>query len=163
MKRPRRDSPGLGILVPLLAFALAAILTGCGGGGSSAAEAPPLTKSDLIAKADVICSRTDVIQKEQLVAYEKKHPHTILAGKPGEQALSEAAFPPIRSEINQIVSLGPPRRHRRELETILDGWKAALEEVERKPGLVMGLSEGPFVRPDKLAAAYGFVSCAKAL
>jgi hypothetical protein len=47
------------ILAACISIALAAVAAGCGGGGDSSSSDQPLTKSELIAKADGICSQAN--------------------------------------------------------------------------------------------------------
>lgn len=155
------------LVAALVAAVAAAVALGaCGGGSSTAADQPEtamITRAELIAKADPICSRTDVRQKEQLAAYEKAHPGVQLTGAKEETVFRQVAFPPIGAEIKEVAALGTPAGDATRLKAIIAGWKSALKAVERKPILVMGLSEGPFTRPDKLAHDYGFKACSKAL
>jgi ABC-type glycerol-3-phosphate transport system substrate-binding protein len=140
-------------------------LAGCGGGSSTADanQGGSITKVELINRADVICKNTDVVQEKRLAAYEKAHPGTELAGAQGEAALKQVAFPPIATEIKEVGALGAPEKDAQQVEAILKGWSRALKAVERKPKLIMGLGEGPFTAPDKLAHAYGFKACAQVL
>jgi hypothetical protein len=155
----------------LLLLATAVDLAGCGGGGSSdpvaqastVANVSVVTKAELIKKGDAICRHTDIVQKERIAAYEKKHPGVTLVGPTAETVLRKVAFPPIAVEIEKVAVLGFPNGDEKQLKEILSGWKTALKETNQKPALVMGVGEGPFTRPDELAAKYGFKDCAKAL
>lgn len=154
----------------LSAIALAVMMTavGCGsssnhGRQSAINDDPSITKDDFIKKADAICRRTDSVQRKRLAAYEKAHPTVVVAGATGEKIVKMLLLPPIATEIQQIAALGFPRDTNQQLKPILAGWKAALRASERDPGLIMGFGEGPFGRPDKLAATFGFSDCAKAL
>jgi hypothetical protein len=157
-------------------FALIATLVagwaiiGCGGGSSTAAvtqdpgDGPVITKAALIRQGDAICRRTDEIQRARLVSWERKHPQaSLIYAKVQERALIFAAIPPLGSEIKSIADLGIPRGDKATVEPILDGWQAALKEIERKPSLLLEGGEGPFTEPDALAKKYGFKACAKAL
>jgi hypothetical protein len=159
----------IAVIISVMAGLVA--LAGCGGGSSTADamgtpasdQAGSITKAEFIHQADAICSKTDVVQEQRLAAYEKAHPGTELAGSQGEAALRQVAFPPIATEIKEVAALGAPKKDALRVEAILEGWSKALKTVERKPKLIMGLGEGPFTAPDKLAHAYGFKACAQAL
>jgi hypothetical protein len=87
----------------------------------------------------------------------------VLAAGAGEKAVRAVLLPPIGTEIDQIARLKLQDGSKRDLKAIVAGWEAALKAVERKPVLIMGFGEGPFTRPDKLAATFGFKDCAQAL
>jgi hypothetical protein len=149
-----------------LALIAASVLTTAGCGGSSDTNGQgdsTTTKASYIKEADAICRQTDAVQKKALAEYESAHPNQVLAGAQGEKVLKTAIFPPIGVEIRRLTALEPPAGLEKELRLILRGWENALRAVDRKPKLVMGLDEGPFTRPDKLAAAFGFKDCSKAL
>jgi hypothetical protein len=137
-------------------------LGGCGG-ASSTADSGTISKAEFIRKADAICKETDLAQKEKLAIYEKTHKVASADHSAQEKALVLAAFPPIGSEIEEVAALGTPAAGANRLKAILNGWRSALQAIERKPDLVMGLGEGPFTKPDKLAGRYGFKDCAQAL
>jgi hypothetical protein len=157
-------------LVALAIIALTGILivAGCGSSSGDGTQGrmsadSTLTKAQFIKRADAICRRTDTVQKEQLAAYEKAHPKLVLAGPPGEKAVKAVLLPPIGTELQQIAALEAPGETQAQLAPIYRGWTAALRVVQRKPVLIMGFGEGPFTQPDRLAAAFGFKDCAKAL
>jgi hypothetical protein len=157
------------LVLMTLAAAMSIAVPACGGGSSSSGAAPmataddqPISKAELIRQADAVCRQTDVIQKKRLAAYEEAHPNLFLGGPAGEEALRRAVFPPIGKEIAKILALGIPRGDKAQIQAILRGWLIALKKVEDHPGIVL-IGEGPFTRPDKLAAKYGFKDCSKAL
>ncbi len=160
MKASAKPVRRTALLTVLMGLAAVIVLAGCG--GSSAADDPSITKAELITRGDAICRQTDVIQKERLAAYEKAHPKVFLGGAAGEKALRLTVFPPIGVEIKKVAALGIPGGDRVQLHAILNGWSNALKKVERKPAFVL-TGEGPFTRPDQLAARYGFKDCAQAL
>ncbi len=154
----------------LLAIAAAAMIAACGSSSSADgsgevtnASAPAITKATLIEQADAICRNSDEVQKVALAAYEKEHPGALKKTSGMEEALTQVLIPPIAVEVEKVAALGIPSGDEAEVTTIVSGWETALKTVEKKPGILITLGEGPFEEPDKLAAKYGFKECDKAL
>jgi hypothetical protein len=157
----------------LLLCVTALCMTACGGsdstasagslGSASGGDPPTITKASLITKGDAICTETDSKQRKALKAYEKKNPEKFPSTAGIEHTLKVVALPPIATEIEELEVLGMPAGDRGKLKPIYAGFRAALKEAEAKPSVLLGSDEGPFEAPDKLAGAYGFKACAKAL
>lgn len=158
----------LQVLLALAVLGMLVSLAGCGGSESTAASGDStlvsggITKAELIKQGDAICRKTDEVQKEALAAYVEKHGKAI-ALQDVEKALAKAALPPIRTEIEELAALGAPQGAEFQIEVIITGLEKALRGAEKHPGTLLGTGEGEFVTPDKLAGAYGFKDCAKAL
>jgi hypothetical protein len=160
------------------AIAVALILGGCGGTGSSdpsagtvskegevsSASSPSPTKAEFIKRGDAICRKTDTIQKESLDAYTEQHPGEIKSVADQEKIIIQVALPPIKTEIQELAALGAPKGDEAKIQEIISGLEDALQAAERAPLTLLGTEgEGEFAKPDKLAESYGFVDCAKAL
>jgi hypothetical protein len=156
------------VIFALVMASMLSALAGCGGNDSTAASnkgSPAdgaITRAELIKRGDAICRKTDEIQKKALAAYEKKHGNAVAFGDV-EKALVRAALPPIRTEIDELATLGAPSGDELQIEIILTGFEKALKAAEAHPNTLLGTGEGEFATPDKLAGIYGFKDCAKAL
>jgi hypothetical protein len=169
MKRSRRASVSATATLVAVAALVPIALAGCGGSESAAAgvsSAPPasITKAELIKKGDAICRNTDKIQDDGIAAYSKQHPNGLKTIAEQEKIMVLIALPPIKVEIRELVRLGAPKGDKAKIEAITNGLGKALKASEKAPFTLLGTKgEGEFGKPDKLAKAYGFVDCAKAL
>jgi hypothetical protein len=160
----RNLAPGIALLI-LLAVVLTAI-SGCGGGSSSAAgqsAGQAISKADLIKKGDAICAKTDKIQTSRMAAYVKKDPKATETKSAFIEMVKKVALPPVRSEVEELASLGTPKGAEKEFAAIIIGFEKAQKSAEANARFAMGLTEGPFTAPAKLAAKLGFKACAKPL
>jgi hypothetical protein len=93
-----------GPAVPLLALSAIAALAGCGSSGSATAPSrtTALTHSELVARADAICS-----QANARIAALKPPPSGGLPYREVARLLA-AELPPLSAELNVLESLDPP-------------------------------------------------------
>jgi hypothetical protein len=134
------------------------------GDASSQIEVPDgLTRAALIAKADKICEATDKAQKRELQAYLKDHPNGTSTSKGEVDMVREAGLPPIREEVEKLLSLGAPPGEEEEVAAIYDGIESALEEGEQNPRSLLSETGNPFIEVGKQAAKYGFAACSNPL
>ena len=155
--------------LPLLALTILALaLAGCGsstettGGATEAAAPEPLTKTELIAKADAIC--TDIQKKIDAIP----SPESIedLASAIGKQmAISGPG-------VKKLQALVPPE----ELASKYDSWTAKLQELQEGTGevreaaasgsqeqvqKVIGEVDKVNTEADQIGKAIGLKACAK--
>lgn len=155
--------------LPLLALSILALaLAGCGssndtaGGGNDAAAPEPLTKTELIAKADTICQD----MQDKIDAIPEPENMDDLASAIGKQLeLSDPA-------IKELHELTPPE----DLASEYESWTAKLDELqsgtERIREAAASGSEAEVQKiidevdtvnteADKIGKAIGFKACAK--
>jgi hypothetical protein len=139
------------------AVALSALLAALAGCGSSSGDDAP-TKTEFIAKADVICRETDKRQTTKFNAYVKENGED--GSKAGQEELvKEVGLPEIATELEELRALGVPEGDEDEVNAIFDGAEEALEKAEEDPGTVLQTTTDPFSDVEKLAKDYGFKEC----
>lgn len=96
-------------------------------------------------------------------AYGKEHPDFMESKAAFVKMVKKAALPLVRTEIKELKALGAPSGEEEKVATIIGGFEKAQKEAEADPSFAMGLTEGPFTAPAKLAAQFGFKACAEPL
>jgi hypothetical protein len=130
---------------------------GCGGSSkSSSTSTAAITKSELLAKGNAICTRGN----HQLANAEK----TTFGGKqPKKSQLSSfvtTSFAPIiQGQIDGIRALGAPPRDQATVTKILDAAQHGLNVVKSNPAVLAG-GQDSFANFRKLAGPYGLTACA---
>jgi hypothetical protein len=144
-----------GVLIAGLAVA------GCGGGGSSSsssstkstATAPAITKAELVAKANAICTAGN----GPILAAGAQ----LLTGHPSRAQVAAVVrntyVPAIESEMASIKALGVPAGEQAVVARMLKLVEAELGKLKRNPALVTTDVFGGFAR---VAHPYGLVACA---
>jgi hypothetical protein len=130
---------------------------GCGGGGSSSTKstATPatITKAELVAKANAICTSGNgpiIAAGAQLVA---GHPSRAQVAS----VVKSTYVPAIESEIASIKALGVPAGEQAVVARMLKLVEGELGKLKRNPALVTTDVFGGFAR---IAHPYGLVACA---
>jgi hypothetical protein len=149
-----------------MAFLLVIAAIGCGsGGGSTTADSTgsekALTKAQFIKQADAICLDAQEKKGKLIGAWAKKSEKegkTLkdLSEEELGQVYLKIALPPIEDASSQIADLNPPEGDT-QVEKVLASLSSTVEGIEEEPTQV--LKGAPFLRPDKLAQAYGFEVC----
>jgi hypothetical protein len=128
---------------------------GCGSSSTTStktATVPPITKAQLVAKANAICT-TD---NGPLLAAAAK-----LAGHPSPAQVvaivQHGYVPSIEAQIRSISALGAPPGEQAEITKMLKLAEADLNKLKRNPGLVATDVFGGFAR---VAHPYGLTACA---
>src|ERR1700755_1185370 len=83
-------------------------LTGCGGSGETTT---PITKAELIKKADRICEKADDTEFEESVTYEQEHLKELTSLPSAKRILTLlriVGFPSILKEGEELEALGAP-------------------------------------------------------
>jgi hypothetical protein len=158
----------------LLAGAVLALVSGCGGGSDSssagargdnsrATAASGPAKAAFIKRADVICEKTDQEQKQGQVSFSEEHPGNATRALE-EEAVAKVGLPPVQKEAEEIGNLRTPTGDEAEIEAIVSGLEGAVKKAEAKPAVLLEEgSSGPFSEVFKLARDYGFKACATPL
>jgi hypothetical protein len=134
-------------------------VAGCGGGGSNTstkstatATVPTITKAELVAKANAICTTGNgpILGAAAALA---SHP------SPAQVAgiVQQTYVPSIETQINAIKALGAPAGEQRIVARMLKLAEADLNKLKRNPALVATDVFGGFAR---VAHPYGLVACA---
>jgi hypothetical protein len=134
------------------------LIAGCGssGGGSSSAKStatvPAITKAELVAKANAICTNGN----GPLIAAAGK-----LASHPSRAqvvAIVKSTYvPSIEAQISAIKALGVPAGEQATVTRMLTLAQADLSKLKRNPALVATDVFGGFAR---VAHPYGLTACA---
>lgn len=160
------------LLKVLVALAGSVFIAGCGGqaapsdtsaAGYEVEATSGLTKSQLIAKGDAICEKTDAEQEAALKKYLQGHPNATSSPAGQAKAVEAAGLPQIRTELERLEGLGAPPGEEAQVRGILKAFTKALEEGEAKPTSLLGGASNPFEGPGKRAAKYGFKACSRAI
>jgi hypothetical protein len=147
------------VLIALIAVvALAAGQYGCGSGGDTgtAAEGPPLTKSQFISKADAICRAALKGKDEKVRAAAEEEGGN---GSPQELAkLVEGVVLPIYQEtVAELKNLNPPGEDEAVIGKMMDEYEAGLQQAEANP--VEAVTGNPLAQADAAAENYGLEYC----
>jgi hypothetical protein len=143
------------IAIPALSIAVLAA-AGCGGGSSSStkstATVPTITKAELVAKANTICTTGNgpiLAAAAQLAS----HPSRAQVA-----AIVEHTYvPSIESQLTSIKALGVPAGEAATVTRMVKLAEADLNRLKRNPALVTTDVFGGFA---KVAHPYGLVACA---
>jgi len=147
------------------AFAVLALVAGCGGGSDSTGTettTSSLTKSEFLKQGNAICARGNTEIEDGFEEFGKEHNFS-KKHEPTQAELEEAAetvlIPSIRQELDDIRALGAPQGEEAEIEAILAAAEKALKKGEEDPGAMIEEGEGPFAEANKLAREFGLVKC----
>jgi hypothetical protein len=140
----------------LMGAALVVVISGCGGGDSTA-SGQALPKAQFIKRASSICENSEGEQLQMMFAYAKKHP-----GAEEEEMVKPAALPPLEQELEDIKSLGAPEGDEAEIDAWLKEFEATIKKVTTNPGSILNLQNNPFDQANKMIAKYGLDKCATA-
>jgi hypothetical protein len=139
-------------VVAIFVIGLVALLSGCGGSD----DEPSLTKAEFIKQGDAICAEAEEKKNAALAkAFQKKENQSSQKAVQ-ERLVTDVALPPIAAMAEELSDLGAPDD---KATAIVEGYEAAVEEIEEDPAAAVSSEKGPFAQPDKLAAEYGFKEC----
>jgi hypothetical protein len=137
------------------AVVLAAVATGCGGGGGTGPS--QLTKAQFVKQATAICQKSAEEKAPRLEAAIKGEGGRGLFGASNgelEKLASKVVLPLYRETISRLGTLSPQSRDKARVAKVLGEYEAALKEAEADPSLA--LEGNPFAKADEAAAKYGF-------
>jgi len=150
----------IGILVLGVLLAIAAGVSGCGGGDDASADAEPLTKAQFIRKADAVCRKADKDQMTAYLEFQTEKGETLQTKEGREDLILTAGVPFVEEAIEEIKELGIPKGDEELLSGYIEELETALKEAEEDPlAIAEGSGTTPFDAPDAVAAKYGFVAC----
>jgi hypothetical protein len=139
------------------AVAVLAAAAGCGGGDSTSATSPELTKAQFVKQATAICQKTAEEKQSRLEAAIKgERGRGLFAASNAEleKLASKVVLPLYGEALSRLGDLNPPAKDKARVGRILHGYEAAMKEAEADPST--GFENNPFAKPDEAAAAYGF-------
>ncbi len=141
-----------------LAVAIAAGLTGCGGGGDETENASPLSKSQFTKQANAVCQ--EGLEKKELKLQQAiaSRPANLRATPRVLELVAVSAIFPIYGEtISKLGELQPPVDDEEEVGKVVDQYETALKSSKANPSLV--LKGNPFRKGDEAAEKYGLEGC----
>lgn len=142
------------------AVALALLIGGCGGGGTSAGEdasASTLSKAQFLKLGNAICAEGN---DEINAVYGKYAAHP-----PGEARMNQVAqeiVPPVRKKVvRRLRALDPPARGEKRVEEILEAIEEGIEKGEEDAASLRAYHTAyAFERAYKMELEYGLTKCA---
>ncbi len=143
------------LLQSIVGVALVALAVTVGCGGAEGDEAPP-SKEAFIREANFVCIE-GVQEKEELVAESiaiREKAHGQVPQERVEQYNSEL-MEIYEGEAERLAELTPPAGHEKKIEAMVEAMNEGAERYKANP-------EGggvPFMKPDRLAQAYGLDKC----
>lgn len=145
---------GIGIILGVLAIAASLIVAGCGGSSSES-----LTKAEYVRKGNAICGkwqqgRTELFE-EFAAEFEKNGTEPTDADK--EKALVKL-MQPYEEATSKLAELDPPDGEEAKVNAMVAAMEKAASQVKANPQSVIS-SSVPFIKPNKLAEAYGLKEC----
>ena len=139
------------------AFAVAALIAGCGSSGSSGTTAGTLPKDEYIKRADAICTKNEQKQLQLVTKFQKEHS---AQGPKAETELVEfAGLPPLVKETKELMALPLPTTGTEEAEEFVDALQRGLKEVEEDPASILAYEGNPLEEAETLAETIGFKTC----
>lgn len=133
-------------------MALALVVSGCGGGGSSS-----LTKAEFAKKADEICRRGESERSEDIQAAAQKFSGKKVTSAEQEEIILKA-LPSYEKEAQKIKELGAPEGAEKEAEALVAAMEEAVKNVKADPGTATTGSI-PFKKANELAEEIGAKGC----
>jgi hypothetical protein len=152
------------IIALLAGFAmLAALIAGCGGGGSDSTSGETLTKAEFIKQGDEICKKGNAALEGE--ANEFAEENGIDTQKPTEaqqeEVVEKVVGPAIHRQAEEIGDLGAPSGEEEQVEAIVEAVESGSEEMETDPK-VLAEGKNPLAKGGKLAQEFGFKVCGSA-
>lgn len=112
----------------------------------------------------MICKEADREQARIYKTYVATHPKKKKPTKAEREELAqEVGLPPVRTEVEELAALGPPRGDEKKVAKLINELEKAIRLAEEFPGTVERTFGNPFSIPAELARNYGFKACAEAL
>jgi hypothetical protein len=154
----------------VLAAALAAVLIagGCGGsdsasGGEVTVQTGSLSKAEFIKRADAICAAArSQFTREYTAFLRRELPKSSNSDQSALQSelVDAILIPNFGKDVDEISALGAPKGDEAAVVSFLNALQQRLDELGEKPS---ELNNEMFVKPAKLAKAYGLTGCVKSL
>ncbi len=136
---------------------LAALGTGCGGGGTDSISKPAFIK-----KADAICAEGDKRTQEEFTTYAKEK--KIRSGStPSSVQLVDITrsilIPALEQQTQEIKALGAPAGDENQINTFLKRVDEAIKAAEKKPIAAVKSPQKLLAHADQAISDYGFQVC----
>lgn len=134
---------------------LAAIWAGCG--SDSETTSSPLTKDQIVKRAEVICHTFESEREEVL-----SEAFARLGGNSPSSAQKEelllAVLGPYERMTERLEELGPPQGDKQRYEAMIEALESAVEKAKANPERAF-TTNLPFREPNKRVKAYGLENC----
>jgi hypothetical protein len=160
-----RTARGRTVLSALISAVACLPLAACGSSKSTSSSTTTtvvLTKTQFLARGNLICAQADNKQNADTLVYAKAH-HYNLKTQPTPAELNalamHVAIPDIQANVLELRGLGAPSGDQTKVKAILDNAQQALDKVKQNPSLLG--SGRPFAAVAKQLHAYGLTECAK--
>lgn len=163
---PRGPNPCLqqrAIASVIIAFALLAILVGCGE-GQNAKGPTPLTESQLAKKMGLICQNHTDRQVVAIQRFEKQH-GILREGATATQLEGELVrviLPIVRDTLREIEQLRPPESKRAEFKAFIRALRHGIVVSEGNASWIATGDFEPFKQARSISAALGTYLCGQA-
>lgn len=127
-------------------------IAGCGSGDETAAASLP--KDKFIKQADLICSDASIEQAKKAAVYLEDHPDAKEA-----DLVVPAGIPPLEKELEELEDLGAPIGQEDAVETYLEEFAQALDDLKAEPEAALTPADNPFDKSNKLASDLKLGDC----
>jgi hypothetical protein len=144
----------------LLSLSLALLVTGCGGGDSSASSPSQVapTQAEFVKTVNAICVKAEAERGKALKTSPLEPLKKRLSAAQLNEVVLKSALPPIRGMVHDLSKLTPPAGEEQQVEEIVRSLEAAVRRSEKRPQ--GALSGAAFVEADAKIKAYGLsASC----
>jgi hypothetical protein len=154
----------LGVVLGLTCF-----LAAFGGDGeTTVAQAPRLTKAQLVKELGDTCQEHTDRQVVAIEKFDKQHGipygihHEDATDQELEQELVKVILPIVRDNIHDLEKLRPPHSQEADFKAFLGALQHGIEYSERDPSWLTTGSTEPFMKARELSAKVGTALCGQA-
>ena len=122
--------------------------------GAKPPASPPLTKAQLIKRADAICRDRSKEFAATAVPVPKNPTRAQLV-----DYIEDVLIPEMDRQLAALRALEPPRADVPRIDQMLDEWEDAVEKVKADPAKELPRMRTLTARGDRIATKYGFKVC----
>nr|MDQ2631767.1 hypothetical protein [Actinomycetota bacterium] len=124
------------LLAVLAAFALMALVAGCGGDDSETTAT--ITKAELIKQGDEICEKANEQSETEAEEFAEENDFTLekASEEQIEEAVAEVLVPSLQQQAEDLEALGAPEGDEERVEEIIVSLEDAASEIEDDPSSV---------------------------
>lgn len=149
---------GVSIFAAMLA--VAALVSGCGGGGDSSSEGGSISKATFVKQAEAVCkSNTRRLQRDIIRVLRTKHGIRKPSQKENVYLVGAVIVPNVRREVKELRALSVPSGDEQTIDAMISALEEGLEIAETDPKAVTSTSDVVFGIASRLAAEYGLEAC----
>jgi hypothetical protein len=149
-----------GVSIFAAVLAVAAILSGCGGGGDSSSDGGSISKAAFVKQAEAVCkSNTRRLQRDIIRVLRTKHGIRKPSPKENVYLVGAVIVPNVRREVKELRALSVPSEDKDTIDAMIGALEDGLETAEKDPKAVTSTSDVVFGIASRLAAEYGLEAC----